>query len=709
MYLKTHHLVLCTAFLSFWASQALAEETTVSGDIQNKKSTTEDLEELTVFSKRETRMSSGATKLPLAIKDTPQTISIIDDSVMKDFGMTGSNEALRLGTGINVDQYETNRATFNSRGFEIQLTQLDGLGTTNDYATVVGQLDTYLFDKIELIRGANGLLTGVGNSSGTINYVRKRPTNIDGGEIQLSGGSHSFKRIAADYNKVLTKDGKWAGRVVVAHEDKDSHLRAVHDKNTSLYGVVDGQIGENGVLTMGLSIRDSKQDSPMWGSLTLFYPDGSLADFDHSSSTSQDWTYWNTSQKTAFLEYTHLLGQDWEAKLTYNVSKEDSDSRLFYAYTFTNALNEDNTGLYGWPYSGHTETDRQILDINISGDFDALGNEHSLIAGISASKQELVGEQYDYDREAYQNLPLPAFPYAGNIYPEPEWFPREQDRSGEQKLTRFYVSSKLGLSENLNAVVGVNAIKLEREGSSRYGGITTQTDYPDTTETSPYAGITFDFTDNILGYVSYSDIFQNQDNTDIIGNYLDPMKGVNVEAGIKAEWLDQRLMTTLSVFSAEQEGLATDAGLNDEGTTYYVPKDVESKGFEIEVVGRIGEHSNVAVGLTDLELTGPDGKDTYDEWVPRTTFNARFDTRLDSLPKLRLGIHGRWQSDVKGTYAKQDAYFLANAFASYELTDNASLRLNINNLFDEDYIGGLAYGAIYGAPINGMLTFEYKL
>ena len=66
------------------------------------------------------------------------------------------------------------------------LTQVDGMGMTNDWGLVEGQLDTYLFEKIELIRGANGLLTGVGNASGTINFVRKRPTNKDGGEIQLT-------------------------------------------------------------------------------------------------------------------------------------------------------------------------------------------------------------------------------------------------------------------------------------------------------------------------------------------------------------------------------------------------------------------------------------------------------------------------------------------------------------------------------------------
>ena len=94
---------------------------------------------------------------------------------------------------------------------------------TNAWGTVVGREDTFLFERIELIRGANGLLTGVGNASGTINYVRKRPRNVDGGELVLTAGSFDQRRLAIDYNRVLTDDGAWAARVVASHEDKDSH------------------------------------------------------------------------------------------------------------------------------------------------------------------------------------------------------------------------------------------------------------------------------------------------------------------------------------------------------------------------------------------------------------------------------------------------------------------------------------------------------
>lgn len=673
-------------------------------------------ETIVVTGKRESRVSKGATGLPLEIKDTPQTISTIDKEDIADFGATGSNEALRMGTGINVEQYETNRAVFNSRGFEIQLTQIDGLGMTNDYGTVVGQQDTFIFERIELIRGANGLLTGVGNSSGTINYVRKRPLNKDAAEINLTAGSDGLARAAIDYNKVLTDDGAWAGRLVVAHEDKDSYLRALHDKQTTLYGVVDGQIGSNGVLTLGLTYQNAKQQSPMWGSLTLNYADGSQANFDVASSTSQEWTFWNTQSKSAFVEYTHSLSPGWEAKLTYNHRESEEEVRLLYAYSPTGSLNADNTGLVGWPYGSFVTTKNDLFDANISGQFKAFGRQHSLIAGISHAHQTTDTSEFKYDTAIYKDLPLPAFPYAGNVYPQPVWSQATPTSDGEQTLTRFYASSRIGLTDALKMLVGLNAVQLERAGSSRYGNVVTATGYPTTRKVSPYLGLTYDLSSSILGYVSYSDIFQNQDQTDINGDYLDPMQGVNVEAGVKAEWLDKKLLTTFAVFSSEQKGLATYGGMTpidpvtgSGGAYYYLPKDVTSKGVEFEASGKIGKDSKLTLGVTNLDLTGPDGND-IDEWVPRTTVNFRFDTRLAALPQLKLGIGGRWQSDVtKNGGARQDAYLLANGFVAYELTDKATLRLNVNNLFDKKYVGGLAYGAIYGAPRNAALTLSYKL
>ncbi|MEW6479331.1 MAG: TonB-dependent siderophore receptor [Pseudomonadota bacterium] len=689
---------------SVWAQVAPAPEagTAAATDVAGELPT------VVIKIKRENRVSKGATGLPMEIRETPQTISTIEKDVIADYGLTGSVDALKFGTGINVEQYETNRVAINARGFEIQSTQVDGLGMTNDWGVVVGQQDTFLFDKIELIRGANGLLTGVGNASGTVNYVRKRPTNKNEGQAELSVGSWNLRRGAVDVNRVLSDDGKWAGRLVLVQEDRDSYLRALGNQRTSLYGVVDGQIGTDGILTVGMTHQKGKQQSPMWGSLTLRRTDGSQAEFDVSSSTSQDWTYWNTASTSAFVEYTHALNANWEAKLTYNTRRADEQTKLLYAYSLNDLLNADNTGLVGWPYRSDSDMENDLLDANISGTFDAFGRSHSLIAGISHSVQKHATLVNAAD-PGQMFLPLPAFPYGGNAYPEPTWGAAAPSTASKQELTRLYGSSRLALTDALKAIVGVNVVKLTRQGSSFYGPAVSSTDYPTIDKASPYLGFTYDFTPSILGYASYSEIFQYQDQLDIGGRYLDPMKGVNHEVGVKAEWLDGQLLTTFAVFGAQQKGVATYGGLTASNQYWYQPSDVKSSGFELEATGQLTKNDSLTVGLTQIKLTGPDGKDTF-EWIPRTTVNVRYDTRLSALPQLKMGVAGRWQSKIsKEGGASQDAFFVANAFASYEINRQLTARLNVYNLFDKKYLGGLAYGAIYGAPRNASLTLNYKL
>lgn len=661
-------------------------------------------EEVVIIGKRANRISKGATGLAISIKDTPQTISIISKEQISDFATSGSNEALAMGTGLNVAAYETNRAAFNARGFDVQLTQIDGIGMTNDWGSVTGQQDTFLFEKIELIRGANGLLTGVGNASGTINYVRKRPKNTDGGEFNISSGSESLIRANVDYNKVLTQDGRWSGRLVAAIEDKDSYLRALHETRKTIYGVIDGQIGSKGVLTIGATYQDNEQNSPLWGALGLLRTDGTQAEFDVSSSTSQDWTFWNTDSIAAFAEYTHKFGNDWEGKLSYNYRKGNEDAKILYAF---GALNADNTGLLGWPYYGITETENHLFDASVNGKFNLFGRQHSLIAGVSHSSQEFATDLLPFD-SSYLYLPFPAFPFAGNVYPEPKWGSRTPSSGGEQKLTRAYFATHLEITDKLKAIVGANAVKLEREGSSRYGSAVDIIKYPATEELSPYFGLTYDITDNVLAYISYSDIFQNQDQSDIDKHYLDPTQGVNYEVGLKAEWLNKKLLTTFALFTAEQMGLATYGGLRADGTYWYYGADVKSKGFEIEATGKITENTSISFGYTNLELTGPDGKDIY-TWVPRQTLNLMFNTRPLFNPKIKLGVYGKWSSEANNPIVgKQNAYFVINGFASYDFNDHVNVKLNVNNLLDEKYLKTVQYSAYYAAPRNLSVTFGYK-
>ena len=675
-----------------------------------------ELDAVSVVAQRANRVSNGATNLDLPVKDTPQSISVVSREQMEQFGAGSVNEALRLATGVRVDEWETNRTSYSARGFDILNTQIDGVGMPNSWGVATGAMDTFGYEKVEVIRGANGLLTGVGNAAGTINYVRKRPTNERKGALGLSYGSWDTVRAEVDYSTPFTADGTWAGRIVAAHQDGGSWLQANRNDRNYVYGVVDGQVGENGTLAAGYSYQRAKSDGIMWGALAFMNSDGTQAQWPRSASTTQDWTYWNTTDRTAFAEYTQQFGQDWQLKVAYNYRRAEGDERMFYAYLpdpdfdgRSIALDPaTGLGLVGYPWGGSDETTAHLGAVTLDGRFQLFGRDQQVVLGASASRAEGDNFERSADFSSPAWGPLPPFPYPTDAIPEPAWSDASQYSELNQRLRRVFGTLRLSLGDRLDAIVGANHARYRREGWS-YGLSFDQT----TRHTSPYAGLTFDFSDNVLGYVSYSDIYQPQDQVDADDRYLDASKGVNYEAGVKADWLDGRLLTTAAVFKADQKGLATPTGqYNEFGSTIYAPVDVKSKGVELEAVGRLNDHVDVVLGYTAMELDGLNGEDTY-SWVPRRSANVLLSGRVPNWEALALGIGGRWQSGISnvessGLRVRQDGYAVVNAFVAWDFLPEATLRFNVNNLFNEKYINTLRYSGYYGAPGNYALSLDYR-
>ena len=673
-----------------------------------------ELEQILIVGQRASRVSSGATNLDLDIRETPQSISVVSQEQMQQFGAASLNDALRLATGIQVEEGETNRTTYNARGFEVRNTQIDGVGLPNDWGIVTNAMDTYGFDKLEVIRGANGLLTGVGNAAGTINYVRKRPTNDARGEVGVTFGSENRRRFEADYSTPFTQGGRWAGRIVAAREDSDSYLRDFETDRTYLYGVIDGQIGDHSTLAFGYSWQESNTSGNMWGALIFVANDGSQIEWDRSASTTQDWTYWNTTTYTGFVDYTYQRTENGQLKASYNYRRNDNDSQLFFAYSETGVDPATGEGLIGWAYKSPYGSTAHLGDVALRGKFELFGREQEAVLGVSVAKSDGTDWWYptDYEGPAFGNLP--GFPYAGDAIPEPVWEDREFYSSLNQRLKRVFGATRLSLTDRFKAILGFNWAEYHRDGIEGGSGAPF-----DQTERnfSPYAGLTFDFTEALLGYVNYSYIFLPQEQIDVNRAYLDPSKGVNYEIGIKAEWLDRRLLTTLAWFNARQEGLATSVGYNfddpEDAYFYYEPVDVESRGVEFEATGKINAYTDIVFGFTSLQMRGQGGEDIY-LWVPRQTANLLLSVRVPGYTALSFGVGGRWQSKVSNLDdytafpVRQDSYAVLNAYASWDFRPDATLRANVGNLTDEKYINSLYEIGFYGAPRNYSLSLNWR-
>jgi outer membrane receptor for ferric coprogen and ferric-rhodotorulic acid len=160
------------------------------------------------------RPSSSTTKLGLTNKQTPQAITTITRAQMNDFKMNGVKDALRSAPSVTVEQSESDRTEFTSRGFDIGSFEYDGMGMPFAQTILIGDLDMAEFEQIDVLHGANGLMSGTGNPSATVNFIRKRPTRDFQAQIDTSVGSWDSRRVQADVSGPLTETGNVRGRFI---------------------------------------------------------------------------------------------------------------------------------------------------------------------------------------------------------------------------------------------------------------------------------------------------------------------------------------------------------------------------------------------------------------------------------------------------------------------------------------------------------------
>src|SRR5690606_10289158 len=126
-----------------------------------------------------------ATRLVLTPRETPQSISVITRQQMDDFNLTSIDDVMEYTPGISVVTYDSERTEYYARGFAIQNFQYDGIPMTRNSAYSAGNTlsDTAIYDRIEVLKGATGLLTGSGTPGATINLIRKKPTRDFRGHV----------------------------------------------------------------------------------------------------------------------------------------------------------------------------------------------------------------------------------------------------------------------------------------------------------------------------------------------------------------------------------------------------------------------------------------------------------------------------------------------------------------------------------------------
>lgn len=645
--------------------------------------------------------TSAVTGLDMSLRETPQSVTLVGQERIKAFALTDVNQLLAQVTGVNVEKVETDRTYYNSRGFDITNFQVDGIGLPLIWGIQFGELDTVLFDHVEAVRGANSMMTGTGNPSATINYVRKRPTKTFQASAALQYGSWDNYRLETDVSGPLNASGTLAGRLIYANEDKDSYLD--HYKvNRNVYGaLLAWDATPHLTATVGWSMQDNRARGNNWGALPLVYSDGTRIDYPRSASTGADWTHWNVKDQTAFAELAWHFDNGWQIKTIGTFKRFEENAKLLYAYG-----NPDKTtglgvkgmsGVYPSIYESYT------LDAYASGPFRLLGREHQLVIGGQTSRSH----DHEYEDFSQDEIDYPAVQDWGRLQVAEPTYPGAYLAADQvDRLTRFYAAAHLNLTDRLKVVGGFNALWLRSKGFSY-----AVDQGRDANKVSPYVGAVYDLNDNISLYANYTDIFNPQVEVDINHDKLDPAHGKSYEAGFKSEWFGKRLYLTGAVFTSRQANLAEYAGTFADSTkSYYAGVDTKATGYELEAVGAINDQWRVSLGWTDLTIKDGDGNKTR-LYTPRKTLKASTTYTIPSIRNLTVGAQVRWQDDIQGqdiVPVTQKAYGVLDLMAGIDMTEKVRATVNVKNATDKTYLASLMWSqAYYAAPRSVSLRLDY--
>lgn len=668
-----------------------------------------------------TEWMRSATGLVLSQKETPQSTSVITDAQMKDRNITTVAETMEAATGITVQAFESDRINYYSRGFKVDAYQYDGVPVPKDGAWTFGDAnpDMALYDHVEIVRGATGLMQGAGEPGASINFIRKRPTAEFRNEAAVSLAYPKGARIESDVSGPLNASGSIRGRLVTALDSRDGQLDRYQKDKYVLFGALDFDLNENTVLSTGVSYQKTNADGVSWGGLRPFYADGGLIDWPSGSSMGTDWTYGDTERTEAFASLEHVFTNGWTGRVVLTHVRSKLDAMLAWIHPGADADGnytimpdrETGDGLegYGTRYTGTYKLTN--LNAVLNGDFQAWGREHQFVLGAMASKAE--GHYRGYGSGA--TFPVNIYDLDGN-YPRPV-LSSTATYFDDTEVQQYglYGTGRFSITDRFAVLAGARVNWWDgQEGNP------VTASYKFSGKVTPYFGFTYELSPIYTAYGSITSIYKPQLAQDVNGEYLSPTYGWNYELGVKAGLMDGALYASAAIFQTDQRDVADYLYfLPEENRSVYQSIDgTTTRGFEAEVAGAVNDRWNVSAGYTFRTSKDKDGN-RYAADQPKHTLKLATDYRLAGLQdKLTVGGAMRWQSatdsmdfdsDVN-VNVHQGSYAVFDLNASYDLSDKTVLTLSVNNIANKKYYAttGFYDTVVYGDERAAEITLRAK-
>lgn len=693
----------------------------------------------TTLSEQSDSLTTSALKtttgLVLSPKDTPQSVSVITKALLDKRSISTMEGALKTTTGINVIK-DAGYWRYQSRGFYIDQIEEDGIAstvrgsTTNTFRDPQSMTDLAVYDHIEVVRGATGLTQAGGEPGGTINAVRKRPTDQFQALGNVQFNTHGKARTMVDVSGPL--GAGFRGRFVSVLENDPTFKNLPKDNNKRLvYGVIDKDIGRNSTLTIGALYQNIHLTPDIYG--VPMGVNGTNSGLSRKTYLGYDWNREKARKFNVFMEFDTFFNDNWHLKHKLSYTKSDSYTQFGFiatgsaSYTglvagetiSTNNLNRyDNSG------------DQISYQANLTGKYSLLGREHDLFVTYNYSREKTDTRW----RRVRNSDAFDPYTFTGTEISEPNWSSDYNDQifyDSRVYSTGVALGSRFNPTEKLHILAGTRYSYWKRIGNTYYDWWNGAADSDPDIHSHysrhrfvPYLGINYDLSPNQSLYASYTSIYKPQSYTNKDNQVLDPVVGNNYELGWKTQWFNGKLNTAVALFQINQKNrpVWVDDSSVSGGGYYDTLGEVRSRGVDIEISGALTEDWQLFAGytfnrskyLTNESATYAQGTN-FSKHTPAhlfrlyTSYTLPFDDK-----KWSIGAGVTAQTNTDSLYAVQQAgYALWEANIAYQMSKNIAFNIVGKNLTNKYYyennrVRTLGINNFYGEGRTVIFNLDWK-
>ncbi|MBZ2160923.1 TonB-dependent receptor [Alteromonas stellipolaris] len=690
--------------LALYGTSVLAQDTVAESD--------ESVERITVRGAFFGQQVATAVKTPTLLVNVPQSVSVVSAQQISEQALFSIADVMQYTPGVSIGLGEDHRDQVTIRGQNTTADFfVDGLRDDVQYFRPL-----YNLERVEILRGANALLFGRGGGGGVVNRVTKVASTAED-FTTLSAGIDTFGAgsISVDTNKAI--DANNAFRFNGVFDSIDNHRDFKDGERYALNPTYTWMVNDDTTVVASYEyVNDDRLVDRGIPSL-----DGApLEGYDDTYFGDPDFNNTTLEAHIARIRVDHSLSQNWNLNGTVQYADYDKAYQNLYPVNFD--ADAGTVTLDG--YRDTTTRENTLVQLNLIGQFATGDINHTLLTGMEYGSQDTENARRDAFFADSQDDQV-SFVFSDPlVIPSMTLTDPVRDRASDVTFTSAFVQDEIKLNDNWIVVAGlrydnfdidvVDSIEVADGADDGNNGFLSSSD----SQVSPRAGLIYKPAESVSIYASYSKSFLPRSGDQFLSlsltsQALEAEEFENKEIGVK--WnLSDSLSVTAAAFEVEREnGTAQDPN-NPEAS---ILTGTETKGFEVQVVGKLSERWVINAGYSNL-----DGEE-----MGRIVDGTLANRDLAQLPEHMLTlwnqyeVNDEWRVALGVIYQSEQYASLNNtvelpdfvrvdAALYYDYSEDVKIQLNVENLFDEDYFPSAHNdnNIATGEPLNARLSLQYK-